>query len=47
MDYPYASERATHRPTPTPSDPAWRRKDLQLSVVLAICVGLVWIYFSG
>ncbi len=30
-----------------PSDPAWRRKDLWLSVVLAICVGLVWIYFSG
>jgi len=28
-------------------DPVWRRKDLLLSIVLVICVGLVWIYFSG
>lgn len=29
------------------SDPAWKRRDLWLSAVLAIAVGLVWIYFSG
>ena len=29
------------------SDSAWRRTDVWLSVVLAICVGLVWLYFSG
>jgi len=33
--------------TATESDPAWRRKDVILSVVLAIVVGLVWIYFRG
>jgi SSS family solute:Na+ symporter len=26
---------------------AWRRKDLWLSVLLAACVGLVWLYFTG
>ena len=29
------------------SDSAWRRRDLWLSVVLVICVGLVWLYFRG
>ena len=29
------------------SDPVWRRWDVVLSVVLALCVGLVWLYFSG
>ena len=29
----------------TRSDPAWRRRDLWLSVVLAVCVGLVWLAF--
>lgn len=29
------------------SDPAWRRKDLWLSVLLAGCVVLVWLYFTG
>ncbi len=29
------------------SDPIWRRKDLRLSVLLLMCVGLIWIYFSG
>jgi len=28
------------------SDPAWRRKDLWLSLLLAAGVGLVWLYFS-
>ena len=31
----------------TESDPAWRRKDVILSVSLAAVVGLVWIYFTG
>jgi SSS family solute:Na+ symporter len=29
------------------SDPAWRRRDLWLSVLLVICVLLVWLYFRG
>jgi SSS family solute:Na+ symporter len=29
------------------SDSAWRRRDLWLSVVLVICVGLVWLFFRG
>ncbi|MDZ7363528.1 MAG: sodium:solute symporter [candidate division KSB1 bacterium] len=33
--------------TTSASDPAWRRKDVMLSVVLALGVGLIWIYFSG
>jgi SSS family solute:Na+ symporter len=28
-------------------DPRWRRTDLTLSIVLVICVGLVWWYFSN
>lgn len=33
--------------TKTESDPAWRRRDLILSIILAAVVGLVWIYFKG
>jgi SSS family solute:Na+ symporter len=29
------------------SDPLWKRRDLWLSGLLAACVGLVWIYFTG
>jgi SSS family solute:Na+ symporter len=29
------------------SDRRWRRRDIWLSVVLAACVGLVWLYFTG
>lgn len=29
------------------SDPVWRRKDMILSVILVLCVGLVWLYFRG
>jgi SSS family solute:Na+ symporter len=29
------------------SDTGWRRKDLWLSVLLALCVGAVWLYFTG
>jgi SSS family solute:Na+ symporter len=31
----------------TASDPLWRRRDVWLSIVLAGCVVLVWLYFSG
>jgi SSS family solute:Na+ symporter len=33
--------------TASESDPLWRRKDVVLSVILVIVVGLVWIYFRG
>ena len=29
------------------TDPAWRRRDLQLSILLIILVGAVWLYFTG
>lgn len=29
------------------SDPVWRKKDVMLSIVLAVLVGLVWLYFTG
>ena len=29
------------------ADPAWRRRDFQLSVVLLLLVGVVWLYFTG
>ena len=28
-------------------DPVWRRRDVVLSVILALTVGLVWLYFTG
>jgi SSS family solute:Na+ symporter len=33
--------------TETESDPVWRRRDVQLSILLTIVVCLVWIYFTG
>ena len=29
------------------SDPGWRRRDLILTVVLLLCVAVLWLYFSG
>lgn len=29
------------------SNPVWRRRDLQLSVVLVVIVGIIWLYFTG
>jgi hypothetical protein len=29
------------------SNPLWRRRDVWLSILLAGCVGLVWLYFTG
>ena len=45
----FATAEAVHPDgyVPPPSDPAWRRRDLGLSIVLVACVGLVWLYFSG
>ncbi len=33
-------------PTAEESDPRWRRTDVWLSLLVVVCVGLVWIYFS-
>jgi SSS family solute:Na+ symporter len=41
------AEHPAAAPTTSGSDPAWRRKDVMLSVLLALGVGLIWIYFSG
>jgi SSS family solute:Na+ symporter len=38
---------ATTSSTGADSNPAWRRKDAILSVILTVLVGLIWIYFSG
>ncbi len=38
---------ATREPAPVAeSDRRWRRKDLLLSILLVVCVGLLWLYFS-
>ncbi len=29
------------------SEPVWRRRDLWLSILVAACVALVWLYFTG
>jgi SSS family solute:Na+ symporter len=50
-DAPPSPQAEAHAP-PKPAqavrltDPRWRRVDLILSVVLALCVGLIWWYFS-
>ena len=36
----------TQRTTEGPRGRGWRRTDLVLSVLLALCVGAVWLYFS-
>jgi len=28
-------------------NPSWKRKDFFLSIVLVLCIGIIWIYFSG
>ncbi len=33
--------------TASDANPAWKRRDLQLSILLVFVVGAVWIYFSG
>jgi hypothetical protein len=43
-----ADAQTTDQPGPAAylSDPRWHRKDAWLSVVLVLCVGLIWWYFS-
>ena len=36
----------TQRSTEGPRGPRWRRTDLVLSALLAVCVGAIWLYFS-
>jgi SSS family solute:Na+ symporter len=47
---PTSGAEAHPPPKPSPavqdSDPRWRRMDLILSVLLALCVGLIWWYFA-
>ena len=45
----FATADQTTEATPDlpPSDPAWRRKDLWLTVLLILCVAAVWLYFTG
>jgi solute:Na+ symporter, SSS family len=41
------ADAATDQPEgPRGSDPRWRRLDTILSVVLVLCVGLIWLYFA-
>jgi len=43
LEIPQAEE---HLPS-MESDPAWRRRDMLLSVILVAAVGLIWLYFTG
>ncbi len=45
----FATADQTTEATPdlAPSDPAWKRRDLWLSVGVVACVALVWMYFTG
>ncbi len=45
----FATADQTTEATPdlAPSDPAWKRKDLWLTVLLILCVVAVWLYFTG
>lgn len=47
LTFATADQTTAETPDLPPSDPAWRRRDLWLSVVVAICVGAVWVYFTG
>jgi SSS family solute:Na+ symporter len=41
-----SAEAAHVPPAMRVTDPRWRRMDLILSVLLVLCVGLIWWYFS-
>jgi SSS family solute:Na+ symporter len=45
-DAAQSAEAAHVPPAMRVTDPRWRRTDLILSVLLALCVGLIWWYFS-
>ncbi len=47
LTFATAAESSEQTPVLTPSDPAWKRRDVWLSALLALCVAAVWIYFRG
>ncbi len=47
LTFATADESTEATPDLAPSDPAWRRKDAWLSVLVVICVAAVWLYFTG
>ncbi|MDH3746457.1 MAG: sodium transporter, partial [Acidobacteriota bacterium] len=47
LTFATAEETTSVTPVLAPSDPAWKRRDLWLSILLVACVGVVWIWFNG
>ena len=47
LTFATADQTTEATPDRLPSDPAWKRFDRWLSVGVIVCVGLVWIYFTG
>ena len=47
LTFATADEPAETPPQLAPSEPAWRRVDLWLSLLVVGCVAAVWIYFNG
>ncbi len=47
LTFATADETSAATPHLEPSDPAWRRRDLWLSVGVIACVAMVWMYFTG
>ncbi len=47
LTFATAAETTEQTPDLAPSEPAWKRRDLWLSILVAACVALVWLYFTG
>ena len=47
LTFATAAETTEATPDLVPSVPAWKRRDLWLSILVVACVALVWIYFTG
>ncbi len=47
LTFATASETTEETPDLAPSKPAWRRRDVWLSILVIGCVALVWLYFTG
>jgi SSS family solute:Na+ symporter len=47
LTFATAEETTEATPDLAPSQPAWKRRDLWLSILVVACVGLVWLYFTG
>ncbi len=47
LTFATADQTTAATPDLAPSDPAWKRRDLWLSVGVVACVALVWMYFTG